>query len=202
MARVARQLEAPVRSSEGRRLGRVERVLVDVDERRVAALLVRGPGPFPRRRVVPLSAVRSWADGGPVLDARKLPTVRQATAVLGAGIQDRLDDAIGWPVTAASGRRLGAICDLEFDGRDGAIAAIEISRGVVGDLSSGSISAASERIERFSPAGTVLALDETKGPTTIDRVARAVGRGAGKAAGRAKTAAKRAIESYREGRHG
>lgn len=170
---------------------------MDVDDRRVAALYVRTPGPFSRKRVVPLSVVHSWSGEGPVIDARKLPRAREAAAALGEA-EERLDDPIGWPVAASSGEKLGVICDLEFDGATGTVVRVEVSRGIVGDLSSGSMTFEAEDVERLARDGVVVRWDKPSGSTTAGRLTAMVARGAGKATAHAKMAAKRMIKAYRQ----
>jgi sporulation protein YlmC with PRC-barrel domain len=99
---------------------------------------------------------------------------------------------MGLPVFTEEARPIGAICDFVFDGSTGEISSIEVSRGMIGDLASGSISVTADGIVRMSATGAQVVIPEALSEGAGTRLGRVVGREAGKAFVRAKHAAKRA----------
>lgn len=191
MATVSKQTGKTVWSDAGKALGRVDGVLIDPRRARVAAMLVRRAGIVGRKRIVPLAVVGSWGAHGPKLARKKLPSAREAETALAAVIE-RLTDPLGLPVKTSDARDLGKVRDLKFAGVDGSIESIEVSRGVLSDLASGSVVVKADRITKI--AGSVLVEAEPPtGEPAAGRFASAMGRRAGRAFAKAKRAATSAL---------
>lgn len=160
-------------------------MLVDVPEQRVAALLVRRVGLLRRRYLVPLASVAKWSSQGPVLAYDRIPTRRTSRGAL-ASAEDRLDDPTNWSAFSRDGDLIGRVCDLDFDGQEGTVRSLEISRGFVGDLSKGPVTVRAGEVERIDADGVVVRLAPHAGGATMDSVAETLGRQAGRAAARAR----------------
>lgn len=198
MARVNHQVGKMMRAADGRVMARLERVLVDPESGAVAALVVRRPLPLAGPRLVLFEGVASWTAEGPRLSGGKLPRGSDADRRLGDAA-DGLLDPIGLSVTAGEERRLGTISDATFDGATGRITSIEVSRGMVGDLTQGAVEVSGEDIVSIGRGGVRVRVADATAETTMERVAGVVGRHAGKAAGKAKHAVRRAIRAWERG---
>jgi sporulation protein YlmC with PRC-barrel domain len=198
MARVNHQVGKMLRASDERVVARVERVLIDPRTRAVAALVVRRPLPLAGPRLVLFEGVAAWRAEGPRLSGRKLPSAGEIDAKLGDA-SDRLLDPIGLAVTAAEERRLGTVSDATFDGATGHLTSLEVSRGMVGDLTQGAVEVPGDDIVSVGPTGILVRVADATAETTMERVAGVVGRQAGKAAAKAKHAVRRAMDTWERG---
>jgi hypothetical protein len=167
-------------------------MVADLDQRAIVAMVVRKPGPWGSRRLLPLAAVAAWTLAGPTLAAQKLPSRREAADLSsGRGI---LEDPLRLAVFTDSARPLGSICDVTFDGESGIIESIDVSAGIVADIAAGSRRVPREDIVRMSAAGAQVVLPLKTQEGTGTKISRQVGRGAGKAFGHMRRAAKRALD--------
>jgi len=66
-------------------------------------------------------------------------------------------------------RRVGKDCDVDFVGADGTLAALEVSRGLAGDLARGGIRVAAKDLVGMGDEGLVLRVDAGVTATTIER---------------------------------
>ena len=198
MARVNHQVGKMLRAEDGRVMARVERVLIDPESCALAALVVRRPLPLAGPRLVLFDGVSAWTQEGPRMSGRKLPRAGDVDRRLGEA-SERLLDPIGLAVTAADERRLGSVSDATFDGATGRITSLEVSRGMVGDLTQGAMDVPGEDIVSIKKGAVRVRVADAAAETTMERVAGVVGRHAGTAAGKAKHAVRRAIRAWERG---
>jgi hypothetical protein len=150
---------AAVVGSDGRVLGRVAAVLFHASEPRVVGVQI-DPGPLfgliGRRPRFALLASLEHLDGDTLrFTGKKLPSNHAAEAALGFG----WDESVVWrgmSARSAEGDRIGIVSDVQFDAATGAIAAIHLSTGVVGDLALGRLEVAGALVRGFDGTAVVV----------------------------------------------
>lgn len=136
------------------RFGRVRDIILDIEKRRVAAVILPG-----KNWLYP----HIWFDmdyvlglGPDVLMVRPRGKM-VSTKDIGKGEMDTsIRKLWGLMVFTEQGRLLGYLTDLYLDFPGGTIKGIEISRGFIGDILQGRSFLDSERISAFSLEGVVV----------------------------------------------
>ncbi|MBC7265518.1 MAG: PRC-barrel domain-containing protein [Coriobacteriia bacterium] len=187
---------APVLSADGSELGTVGEVLFHPTEARVVGLSVRPPrlGGVVSRAERYIEIDQSRVEGGAVVyAAKKLPSVEKSERRIGVP----WDETVQWrgmPVAAASGDVIGSVADVVFDWSTGAVQSLEISSGVLGDVSVGKLSAGADVVAGFS-GGAVRLTCEYKDLPASGGVAKAAAAGAVLAKETGSKVAKRAYDT-------
>jgi uncharacterized protein YrrD len=134
----------------GEKLHSVKGVVIGDDSDDIVALVVDEGGLLGTTRVVPIEAVESFGkdavvitDSAAIGPASAHPRVKE--------ILDRKDRLVGKKVFTEAGKEKGSVNDLYFDEETGRILGLEISTGVVGNLTSGTSFLAIEQIVRTGP---------------------------------------------------
>jgi sporulation protein YlmC with PRC-barrel domain len=194
--RLSELAEAPVLSVDGTDLGTVGEVLFHPQGARVVGLSVRprrAAGVLPRAdRYVPLAQCRIERTVV-VIDGRKLPSVEKSERQLGLS----WDETVQWrgmPVAAVSGDAIGSVADVVFDWRTGAVETLEISSGVLADVSIGKLSAPASAIGGFRD-GAVRLTCEYKDLSASGGVAKVAAAGAAVAKDKGSKVAKQAYDA-------
>lgn len=158
MASVSNWQERPVLGSDDSELGRVSAVLFHPAEPRVIGLQVDPPAfayvVARQPRFVLLSDVR--VDGQSFRLAQpKLPSDTVGERALQASWHDTVVWR-GMPVRSAEGEHVGAVADVIFDAGTGAVTALRISTGVVGDAALGRLEVAGDLVRGFDGDAVVV----------------------------------------------
>jgi sporulation protein YlmC with PRC-barrel domain len=147
---------AVVSMTDGVQIGRVEEVLFDTAELRVAALMLTTTG---GRSVLPFASVhRIGADA---------VTVESAMAAQAAGSQDGagnvlrgLQDLLGLKVVSGEGTSLGDVRDVTIDPAGGALTELEAHRSGMLGLGGSSVVVPASAIRGIGPALVTVDLPE------------------------------------------
>lgn len=189
-------VERTVLSADGRELGAVGEVLFHPHAAQVVGLSVRPPraaGLVPRaERFVPIAQCRVER-GAIVFEGRKLPSVEKSERQLGL-VWDETVQWRGMPVATASGEVVGSVADAVFDWTTGAVETLEISSGVLADVSIGKLSAPASAISGFRDGAVRLACEYTD-LRASGGVAKVAAAGAAVAKDAGSKAAKRAYDA-------
>lgn len=130
MQRASDLLGAPV-LADGKPLGTVKEILVDLDRKRLAALLLDGKG-FVEPGLIPVENFELTPD---VLLGSAEAVLRGEAAAIQRQGKLTLAGARNLTVLGAAGRCLGQVADLVLDGAD--IVAVEYSAGLLQDVFAG-----------------------------------------------------------------
>jgi sporulation protein YlmC with PRC-barrel domain len=157
MTRISDIEGADLTGAAGVRLGTVERVLFHPSEPRAVALMVR---PNPALYVVELPVAylvfaEAVTGGATVLwKGAKLPSRGRTEKALGLD----MDATVIWrgmPVASATGRLAGTLADVQLS-EDGAVAALWVSTGGVGDVAHGRLGAPGAIVRGFDGRAVVV----------------------------------------------
>jgi sporulation protein YlmC with PRC-barrel domain len=137
---------AVVSLAEGTRLGRVDDLVIDTAERRVAALSCGDQG---RRFIVPFSQVRNIGKDAITVESSEV------TQIEGQGSQTpntmRLDDFLKLKTVDESGTLVGTVSQLEIDPATGRLVSLDVHKGGVLGLGGTTTTVAAEQIRAIGP---------------------------------------------------
>lgn len=132
----------------GRRFGRVRDIILDIEKRRAAAVILPGKNWLHPNIWLDMDYVLGL--GPDVLMVRPTGNMVSVKDISKGEMDNSIRKLWGLMVFTGQGRLLGYLTDLYLDFPGGTIAGIEISRGFIGDILQGRCFLDSGRILTFS----------------------------------------------------
>ncbi|MHB1125438.1 MAG: PRC-barrel domain-containing protein [Bacillota bacterium] len=131
-------LGLPVQSKQtGEVLGRIRDFLVDTDNMRLVALILKDGSWLREPEVIPIEDILEINKDGLISGGDQGPTCLEGLPELKTYGENNLREMAGSPVVTTGGTEIGTFQDLLVDASLGSLTGMEISGGLVSDLLSG-----------------------------------------------------------------